>query len=480
MVRGLKVLFLAAEATPFVKVGGLGDVAGELPRALRRLGVDVRLALPLHAALETRGVEIERTIALLVPRGQGLEPATVHCGQLEGLPLFLVDGESILHSAGLYGDPAVDVRKFTLFSLASLAACEETGWLPDVVHANDWHTAPAVIALARRRAAQPAWQRTASLLTVHNLAYMGAGGEAGLQAFGLGPSSDGSLPNWARALPLPLGLLHADGITAVSPTYAREILSPEFGCGLETFLATRQDRIRGILNGIDPANWNPTTDSSLVQTYDLTHLGLRPANKAALAQDLGWTHQAGVPVMAMVTRLDFQKGVDLVLQALPRLLDLAWRFVLLGTGDQDLEQMSAARAAAYPDRIRFLPRFDPRLARRIYAGADLLLVPSRFEPCGLTQMIAMRYGCIPLVRAVGGLRDTILPAGEDGSGTGFLFQEAEAVALEGVLRQAISAFQQKDRWRQLQEQAMRQDFSWEKSAAAYHALYRELVEGRAQ
>lgn len=475
----MNVLFLAAEATPFIKVGGLGDVAGELPRALRRRGVDVRLALPLHAGVDARGVDIERTTRIEVQRASGAEPVTVHTGRMGDLPVFLVDGEPIRSAAGLYGEPASDAFKFTLFSLAALAACETFGWAQDVVHANDWHTAPAIIALDRQRNTHSAWRTTATLLSLHNLPFMGVGGEAGLQEFGLTPASVGPLPEWARGLPLPLGLLHADAIAPVSPSYGREIQSPEFGCGLEGFFASRQADIRGILNGIDPDIWNPSTDRALRRTFDRRHLDRRASNKAALEQELGWEPQPDRPLLAMVTRMDAQKGVDLALQALPRLADLAWRFVLLGTGDPALEQGAAAFADAHADRVRFLARFDPGLSRRMYGGADLLLVPSRYEPCGLAQMIAMRYGCLPLVHAVGGLRDTVIPADVRGAGTGFLFEAASPTALGDALRRALSTYDDRARWAQMQRNAMSQDFSWEESAAAYQCLYEELVERRA-
>jgi starch synthase len=286
------------------------------------------------------------------------------------------------------------------------------------------------------------------------------------------------LPDWARLLPLPLGMAHADAITAVSPGYAAEIQTPAFGCGLESFLASRPDVLRGILNGIDPDVWDPSHDPWLVAAFDRRSIASRASNKADLQRAVGLPVEPRTPLLAMITRLEMQKGVDLAMGALRQLAGRCWQLVLLGTGDPALEDRARAFAAREPQRVRFLPTFDAELARRIYAGTDMILVPSRYEPCGLVQMIGMRYGAVPIVRATGGLKDTVVAYGREGPGTGFLFGPAEPQALAEAVHQALDVYQDPRAWRGLQQRGMAQDFSWGRSARAYADLYGEIAAGR--
>jgi starch synthase len=471
----VKVLFLAAEASPLSKVGGLGDVAGELPLALGRLGLDVCTAVPLHASSDASQLTVERTLHLSIPRGENTIPVEVHIARSpDDARYWLVDAEPIRSAPTIYSDPAQDGEKFTLFCRAVLSACEGSGWIPQILHANDWHTVPSVLWARHLRSASPEWAAVRSVLTIHNLAYMGAGSEGALDAYAVPMPEAADLPGWSRRIPLPLGLVAADGLTTVSPSYAAEIRTAELGCGLDGVLSARDDRLQGILNGIDPAVWDPATDAHLAYRYSAGRPSGRTENKPSLQQELGLSQRPDVALLAMVTRMDFQKGVDLALQALPAMLDRPWQFVLLGTGDEALEAGARALAAAHPERVRVVQRFDAGLSRRIYAGSDLMLIPSRSEPCGLTQLIALRYGSIPVVRATGGLRDSITPfAGQ--SGTGFVFEAAEAGALEHALRQALSAFADSESWSNLQARAMAQDFGWDHSAAAYLDFYRRTI-----
>jgi starch synthase len=503
----LRVLFLSAEAEPLVKVGGLGDVAGSLPRALRRLGVeaengstegpaiDVRLAIPNYGmiALQRTARSGERTLhaendgpdcessgpsepepvgAFSVPHAGGAIRAEVFQVEAGGVPVYLIGGAPIPSSAPVYSlNTRLDSAKFTFFSLAALELTRLLGWAPDVVHANDWHTAPAVYAL--RAHPDPFFKHTATIMMVHNLPYMGDGGALG--EFGLPPVAESPLPWWARDLPLPLGLLAADQIVAPSPTYAREILTPEFGSGLDAFLRYRSESVRGILNGIDTECWDPETDAAISARFSRGNLERRAADKAALLAELGLEAKPEAPLLVMITRLDTQKGVDLVPEALRQLDDLPWQAVILGTGLPDLEAQVSALQAEYPRRVRALIRFDPALSRRIYAGGDILLVPSRYEPCGLNQMIAMRYGCVPAAHAVGGLFDSIHDWDQSEEGTGFLFGEATPSALAGALRRAMLVYRDRDAWRELQRRGMLQDFSWDRSAQQYRELYQSLA-----
>lgn len=458
---------LAAEAAPWIKVGGLADVAGELPRALKGLGVEVRLALPLHPALDAIGLRLRSGASVVIDSRLGPQRAEVVLSEADGLLLFLLDGEPIRAAASVYSEPGPDSLKYTFFSLAALLACEALDWCPDVAHAHDWHAAPAVARLAVARARSAFWRGTATVLTVHNLPFMGAGGEAALDNFGIEPSTDPNLPDWSRQVPLALGMAGADFLTAVSPTYAQEIQTPESGCGLETFLRTRSERLVGILNGLDRARWDPAADTNLTARFTADTLEARAQNKHSLQADLGLPVSDEVPLLAMITRMDPQKGIDLALGALRSLGHEPWQFVLLGTGDPRLEDEARTFADEHSARARAIVRFDPSLSRRIYGGADMLLVPSRYEPCGLTQMIAMRYGCIPVVRATGGLKDTV-----DDS-TGFVFDRPDAASLAEAIQRALRSYERPAEWRTLQRHAMAADFGWERSARQYIGVYQQ-------
>ncbi len=474
----MQILFLASEATPLAKVGGLADVAGELPRALRRLGIDVRLVIPFHRQIDRRALNPVPVAQVEVDHRQGPLRAQLWEAEHDGLPIYLVSGEPLERLEVIYGDPALDADRYAFFSLAALAAIEAIGWRPDVVHANDWQTAPAIIRLRQLRESHRFWGDVRSLLTVHNLPFMGAGGESALESYGLLGMDAPELPLWGRALPLPLGLAAADWISTVSPTYAEEIQTSEFGCGLEGFLRDRRDRLVGILNGIDPEIWNPRTDPAIPARYDTERLEQRDSVKRFLQSSLGFEANPARPVLGMITRMDTQKGVDLALDALETLQSPVpgWQFVLLGTGDPLLEERAQAFAAQRAGRAHAFPRFDPELARQIYAGTDLLLIPSRYEPCGLAQMIAMRYGSIPVVRATGGLRDTVTDYESGGSGTGFVFHAPEPADLARTLQRALRVWKDRRRWRPLQRRAMQADFSWSASAEQYRSLYSSVAE----
>ncbi|MEA2008921.1 MAG: glycogen/starch synthase, partial [Chloroflexota bacterium] len=410
MPAPLRVLTLAAEAAPFVKIGGLGDVAGTLPAALRALPtpVDVRLVLPLHNAIDKTQYDLKPVASFTITHADGPIIAEAFQTTVKGVPVYLISGAPIIASPTVYSSEAnLDGAKFTFFSLAALELARTLNWRPHVLHAHDWHTSPAVHALSLRRARDEFFRSTSTLLTIHNLPYLGVGAGPSLTKFGLPPAQGSSLPEWAWNLPLPIGLLSADKINTVSQGYAAEILTPEFGSGLNEFLKTRADSITGILNGLDMEAWNPETDEQIKTKYGLGEWDKRGRNKTALLQELNLEADPKRPLLAMVNRMDNQKGVDLVPDALRDIADRDWQAVILGSGDPDLEDAARRLDDDLPN-IRAVIRYDGRLARQIYAGADMLLIPSRYEPCGLTQMIAMQYGCVPVARATGGLRDTII------------------------------------------------------------------------
>jgi starch synthase len=475
----LKVLFLAAEASPFVKVGGLGDVAGSLPAALAALGHDVRLAIPGYGAIDWAGFRPRRRERFDVNRAGGAEPAQVWETSSDGVPVYLVTGPPIPTDRRIYGSSIEeDGRKFVFFSLAALEACRVLDFRPDVVHCNDWHTGPAVYRLAITRSADPFFADTATLFTIHNLPYTGRGAGRFLGEYGL-PASEvlGLLPEWARDSLLGIGLATADVLTTVSPTYAREIQTAEGGYGFDGVLRARHDRLHGVLNGIDTQSWNPETDEVLRARFDADSLDLRPANKASLQQETGLQPDSRAFLLGIVSRLDSQKGFDIAIPVLPRWIQSGGQFAALGSGDPVIEENLAALELGFPGRASVRLRFDPPHSRRIYGGTDAILIPSRYEPCGLTQMIAMRYGAVPIARRTGGLADTITDAGDSG-GTGFLFDGYDSLSLAHALDRARRVYADREKWTELQRRGMERDFGWGRSAAQYGALYREALRYR--
>jgi len=475
MKRKIRVLFLAAEADPFVKIGGLGDVAGSLPAALRALGkVDIRLVIPFHAAIQHSWLHLRHVAAFDIPHASGALLADALITEINGLLVYLISGAPIHSQVGVYSaDTNADGHKYTFFSLAALELMRILDWVPDIVHANDWHTAPAIYALGREQG--PFFNNTATVLGLHNLPYLGNGAGPAMNAFGLPPSTDPALPWWAQNMPLPLGLLTADHIVAVSPTYAQEIMTPEFGSGLEDFLRTRAAHISGILNGLNTERWDPAKDEALVENYTSQSLEKRAANKRSLLDEFGLNPDPSLPLFAVVSRLDPQKGIDLIPPAFAQINDLPWQIIILGTGVEPLESAMREFESAFPARVRAAIRFDTNLSHRIYAGADALLIPSRYEPCGLTQMIAMRYGCVPIARSTGGLRDTIQDLNASPPVTGFLFRETDADQLANAIHRSIQVFSNPAAWEAIQQNGMLQDFSWERFARQYLELYQSLL-----
>ena len=475
MQKIINVLFLAAEAEPFIKVGGLGDVAGSLPRALRALSnenvkMDVRLVIPYHPAVKADNIKPLGMFSL--KRGNTDVQVEASETTLNGMPVYLIDGEPIRANGSVYSSNArLDAEKYIFFSLAALELPWQINWLPDVVHANDWHTAMSAYGSLAKRWEEGA-RHVASVLTLHNLPFMGPDSSSIIESYGL-KLAQTDLPDWARVMPLPLGLWASDAIVAVSPTYGKEILQPEYGCGLNEFFQSRRETVSGILNGLDTVSFNPADDSSLGVNFDINSLEKRSANKTLLQERLGLPRERETPLLAMVSRMDVQKGVDLAFTALKSLKRSKWQAVILGTGDPKLEEAAMKLQALFPDRIKVETRYDAGLARQIYAGADMLLMPSRYEPCGLSQMIAMRYGCVPIVRAAGGLNDTV-QHGE----TGFVFQKAHHMSLMAAINSAFKVFANREKWQTIQRAGMAQDLSWENSAKKYLELYQSIINNR--
>jgi starch synthase len=477
MPKTFKILFLAAEADPYVKVGGLGDVAGSLPRALRALSpeltgdveLDVRLALPFHPVIRSKATSLRPVTPFALKRDGEEILVEVFETALEGMPVYFVGGGPIDTSGSVYSSNAeTDSEKYTYFSLAALGLVKQLDWHPDVVHTNDWHTALAAYGLLVQH-----WQegeaRPASIITVHNLPFLGPDVHKVLEEYDV-PLAQTDLPDWARLKPLPLGLWSADAIVAVSPTYADEMLSKDYGSGLQDFLKSRRENLTGILNGLDVASFDPSTDTDIVAQFTPEMLDERYVNKLALASKAGFATDEKLPILGVVSRMDPQKGIDLVLEGLRKLIDFPWQAIILGTGDPKLEEAAHKLEKDFPERVHIETRYDAKLARLIYAGSDIFLMPSRYEPCGLSQMIAMRYGCVPVVRAVGGLHDTVT----DGE-TGFVFIKPHLRDFVAAVRRALDTYQDKETWSTLQKNGMGLDFSWTNSAMKYFELYKRLI-----
>ena len=472
MPQTINILFLAAEAEPFVKVGGLGDVAGTLPRALRALSndelkVDVRLVLPHHPVIRSDSL---RPVGIFsIPRGRSEVQVEAYEGILQGMPVYFINGEPIRASGSVYSsNNKLDAEKYVFFSLAALELPRQLNWEPNIIHVNDWHTALAAYGNLVRRWNEKS-RRASSLVTIHNLPFLGPDVKEILEEYGL-PLANTDLPEWARVMPMPLGLWASDAIVAVSPTYADEILGEEFGCGLQGFFRNRTDSLHGILNGLDTVSFDPQTDPTLTANFNAETISLRPRNKTALQERVGLPLNPDVPLLGMVSRMDQAKGIDIALKGLKMMAKQDWQLVLLGAGDLKLEAMAKKLQQDMPDRVRVETRYDAKLARQIYAGSDIFLMPSRYEPCGISQMIAMRYGSIPLVRAVGGLRDTVTE-GE----TGFVFTDTKVKSFNDALRRALQLYPYRSRWMNLQKAGMAQDFSWSNSAQKYLDLYKKLM-----
>lgn len=474
----IKVIFIASEAAPFIKVGGLGDVAGSLPFAIAQLpeAPDIRMAIPLHTGIDQSEFDLKPVTSFKVKRKNRTVLAEVFQTEVDGLTVYLIGGAPFAKAELVYtSDTLADGDKFTFFSLAALELCKQLDWQPDILHAQDWHTSPAVYALKTTLKDDPFFANTASLLTVHNLPYLGNGAGPALKAYGLPPAANSSLPDWAQDIPLPLGLLAANKINTVSSGYANEMLTPEFGAGMEDFLKTRKKDMIGIVNGLDESAWDPSTDSAIAANFSSDTLQERQKNKLALQQEVGLGQDPEIPLLAFIGRMDYQKGIEIAIGALRLIANLPWQAVILGTGDPAIEAQAEKLAAEFPDKVSAVIRYDGALARRIYAGSDMMMIPSRYEPCGLIQMIAMRYASVPAARATGGLRDTITDFNKSDQSTGFLFQKASSTAMARALRRALKVFPDKRRWTALQKRGMKQDFSWKNSAVKYLDIYASLL-----
>lgn len=482
-INKIHVLFTGAEAEPLVKVGGLGDVAGALPKAITDIAsdqVEIRMILPFHAAVKQKNPPMGLIGSFSIQTSAGTSSCDLYVSKLNGLMLYLLDNDNINHNSPIYyEDGDLNGRKYAFFSLALLEAMKYIGWHVDILHANDWHTALSIYALKTIYKDDPFYTGTKTVLSIHNLPYNGYGSQLAMTDLGFIPSTDPDLPDWARLTPLPLGIATADKIIAVSPEYAQEILTPDFGCGLADYLNIHKNRISGILNGIDTEVWDPATDQFINHNFTINKPEKKLQDKLELQKEYGLEINPDIPLLTVVSRLDYQKGIGIIFDGLGKILNTSWQLALLGTGAPDLEDRAKDLAQKYPKRVVSILKYDNAISHKLYASGDIFLMPSLFEPCGLSQMIAMRYGNIPVARATGGLKDSIVDFRsnpEDASG--FLFDDQTP---ESFIKAVNSAFQQyanKLIWNQIQQNAMSTDFSWSHSAKKYLRVYQQLVENQ--
>jgi starch synthase len=478
------ILFVSSEAYPFLKTGGLADVSYSLPAALRGLGADVRLLMPAYRDALQRAGKTRRAASLQIG-GEKVRLLEARLGEAK-TPAWLLAHPAFDRPGNPYltpdGKPWPDnAERFALLCRAAVEIALDRaglGWQPDIVHGNDWQSGltPALLSLEAKR--------PATVFTVHNLAYQGLFPTATLARLQLPESlwSTDGLEFHGQMSFMKGGLAYADRITTVSPTYAREIQTAEFGCGMDGLLRQRAGRLSGILNGIDMEVWNPAADPFIAAPFDVRHLEHKLASKRAAQRCLGLAEQNVAPLVVLISRLAHQKGIDLVLKAMPELTRLPLQLAFLGTGDAIYEQSLLYWTRRFPERIAAILNFDEELSHLLEAGADMFLMPSRFEPCGLNQMYSQRYGAVPIVRRVGGLADTVSDAPEGvelpDDASGFSFREATPEALLATVRRALALYENHDAWRVLQGIGMTKDFSWTRSAQQYLQTYRMAVADR--
>jgi len=475
----MKILFVTSEAYPLLKTGGLADVAGALPAAIRDIGNDVRILIPAYPQVLEKAEKKSKAISLGDPLGIGeVQLIKAHMPK-SGVPLLLIDCPILYQRAGNpYTGPdgrdwSDNHLRFAMLSMVAvmLGAPENAlGWTPDVMHCNDWQSGliPAYLHFQEKK-------RPKTVFTVHNMQYQGL--------FDNHVLNELKLPEKSYAIEgiefhnqisfLKAGLYYGDALTTVSPTYAQEIKTLQHGCGLDGLLRFRADHLSGILNGIDGKDWNPETDVHIPHAYGAADLSGKRKSKAALQREQGLPVKAKAPLFCMVSRLTDQKGIDLIFDTVPLLIENGAQVTILGSGDKAWESALTSLAATSPN-INVHIGYDENLAHRMIAGADVFMMPSRFEPCGLTQMYALRYGTLPLVRRTGGLADTVVDINVKGKGTGFVFDQPTAQAMVQSAKRALAHYERPSAWKTTKLRAMRQDFSWTSAAQSYKTLYTKL------
>ncbi len=478
----VRVAFLSSEVAPFAKSGGLADVGLSLPKALSKLGHEPRVFMPLYASVDRERHGLRPLGAGLIDlriSGQTI-PFQILTAELPGTgaPIYFVDCPRFYGRPSLYTNDADEPLRFLYFSRAVFEICQRLGFSPEILHANDWQTALVPLLKKTLYSWDRLFQRSRTLLTIHNIGYQGIAPAGVVEAIGVDRGLFDPVDlREGRVGFLKTGILHADRLNTVSPTYALEIQTEAQGYGLDPFLRRRARDLTGILNGVDYDEWDPSTDRFIPFRYSARSLHRKKKNKEALLGRLGLRYSETVPLVGMVSRLSYQKGIELLFDSLPAVLGrTAMQLVVLGTGEAKYERFFADLEKRFPDAVRFAGAFHEELAHWIEAGADLFLMPSRYEPCGLNQMYSLRYGTVPIVRKTGGLADSVRPFDPaSGEGTGIVFDHFNAAAAVWALETAIRLFHDREIFRGLVLNGMSEDFSWNRQAERYLAIYRELL-----
>ena len=473
----MKVLYATSEALPFIASGGLGDVAGSLPHALRKRLIGCRVVLPMYDTIKQ---ELKDTIKFITHISVPVAWRRQYCGIFEakynGVIYYLIDNQYYFKRDTIYGHYD-DAERFAFFSRAVLEIIPYIDFKPDIIHCNDWQTALTPVYYSAMYANSPGYENIKTIFTIHNIQYQGVYGKELLEdVLGI-PADKASLLEYDGCINFMKGAIEcADKVTTVSPSYADEILDPWYSHGLDSILNELRYKLSGILNGIDTVGYDPATDKCIKANFSADDVSGKKIDKKALQKEMGLPVKPGVPVIGMVTRLVSHKGLDLVKGILDELLATSeMQLVVLGSGDYEYESYFRWIAEKYPDKVGLRIGFVPELARKIYAGADMFLMPSKSEPCGLSQMVALRYGTVPIVRETGGLRDSITDCG-DGKGNGFTFKSYNAHDMLDAIRRALTLYYNGD-WNELVLRALNCDFSWGRSANAYIRLYKETLKG---
>ena len=473
----MKVLYATSEALPFIASGGLGDVAGSLPHALRKRLIGCRVVLPMYDTIKQ---ELKDTMKFITHISVPVAWRRQYCGIFEakhnGVIYYLIDNQYYFKRDTIYGHYD-DAERFAFFSRAVLEIIPYIDFKPDIIHCNDWQTALTPVYYSAMYANSPGYENIKTIFTIHNIQYQGVYGKELLEdVLGI-PADKASLLEYDGCINFMKGAIEcADKVTTVSPSYADEILDPWYSHGLDSILNERRYKLRGILNGIDTVGYDPATDKCIKANFSADDISGKKIDKEDLQKEMGLPVKPGVPVIGMVTRLVSHKGLDLVKGILDELLATSeMQLVVLGSGDYEYESYFRWIAEKYPDKVGLRIGFVPELARKIYAGADMFLMPSKSEPCGLSQMVALRYGTVPIVRETGGLRDSITDCG-DGKGNGFTFKSYNAHDMLDAIRRALTLYYNGD-WNELVLRALNCDFSWGRSANAYIRLYKETLKG---
>jgi len=476
----MKVLFVSAEASPFFKSGGLGDVAGSLPKELADQGVDIRVALPFHTFLDEKyKSQLEDVVQFTIKVGWREQFCGIKKLVKDGVQYYFIDNLQYFDRQSIYGYDD-DGERYSFFSMAVLEMLELIDFTPDIIHANDWHTALIPVLLKDKYNWIGAYSDIKTVFSIHNIKFQGQFGQEVLSDWlGIGYNAfhEHGLEHFGDVNFMKGAIYYADHITTVSPNYANEIQTPEFGYGLDAALRDVNWKLSGILNGLDYSINNPQTDPIIEANYSAANLDKKVLNKTFLQKKMGLPIDENVMVVGMVSRLTFQKGFQLVQEAMEYLMRRNIQIVLLGTGELEFENSFKHFDRTYPDKFKAVIDFDVEMAQEIYAGSDLFLVPSVFEPCGLSQMISMRYGTLPLVHKVGGLKDTVEPYNKyTVEGTGFSFDDFSAGVMLKQIDQSMELYYvYPENWRCVMKNAMTQDFSWEKSTSKYTDIYNYLT-----